>query len=103
MHLSAVPSKHCEQTGVVLCSQILQDASMEDAKLRYHELMIALALSDELELTTLRSPCYLDACRHYRALFDTPAVQQDAARRSQVSLRSRFSSLSLRWSHLLSS
>lgn len=58
---------------------------MEDAKLRYHELMIALSLSDEQsDLSTHRTPRYLDACRHYRALFDTPSVKQDAARSSQV-------------------
>jgi len=43
----------------------------QDLKLRYYALMIQYALHQSK---------YLDLCKYYRAVFDTPSIQQDDAK-----------------------
>lgn len=43
---------------------------MQELKLKYYKLMIELCQHDHN---------YLAICQHYRAMFDTPRVQQDEA------------------------
>lgn len=45
-----------------------QDDDVTDLKLRYYEQQITLAKHDDK---------YLDACKHYRQVLDTPAVEDD--------------------------
>jgi 26S proteasome regulatory subunit N5 len=49
-----------------------------DLKLRYYELQITLAKHDDK---------YLDACKHYRQVLDTEAVEEDPAKLHPVSRR----------------
>ena len=46
-----------------------------DLKLRYYEQQIVLAKQDEK---------YLDACKHYRQVLDTPAVEEDTTKLQRV-------------------
>ena len=52
-------------------------AAAQELKLRYYRLMIELCQHDHK---------YLATCQHYRALYDTPCVQEDPAQWKDVSL-----------------
>ncbi|RKP03227.1 hypothetical protein CXG81DRAFT_9818 [Caulochytrium protostelioides] len=47
-----------------------KEAGTDDLKLRYYRLMVALATQDG---------AWLDVCRHYSAMYDTPSVKADEA------------------------
>ncbi|KND02822.1 proteasome regulatory particle lid subunit RPN5 [Spizellomyces punctatus DAOM BR117] len=47
----------------------------QDLKLRYYELMIQYALHENQ---------YLDVCKYFREIYDTPSVQEDEARKTEV-------------------
>lgn len=51
------------------------NSEVQDLKLRYYELMIQIALHDSK---------YLDACQHYRSIYETPKVQEDEAKWKDV-------------------
>ncbi|KAJ1974143.1 proteasome regulatory particle subunit [Dimargaris verticillata] len=53
-----------------ISTKFFADPAQQDLKLRYYELMIQLALHDE---------GYLDICKYYREIYDTPCVQADEA------------------------
>ncbi|KAK9461639.1 uncharacterized protein V1516DRAFT_672557 [Lipomyces oligophaga] len=44
------------------------NSDVEDLKLKYYELMIKISLHDDK---------YLDVCKHYRAVYDTPSIKED--------------------------
>lgn len=48
---------------------------MQDLKLEYYHYMITIGLHDGN---------YLDVCRYYRAIFETPKIQADKGRASEV-------------------
>ncbi|KAE9420339.1 hypothetical protein Angca_004933, partial [Angiostrongylus cantonensis] len=48
---------------------------IQDLKIRFYNLMIAIGLHDSK---------YLDVCRHYRALFDTPKIAEDTEKARMV-------------------
>jgi len=49
-------------------TKFFDDNEQQDLKLKYYKLMIELALHDGK---------YLPICRHFRAVFDTPCIQED--------------------------
>jgi len=49
---------------------------VQDIKLRYYDLMVHLALQDDL---------YLDACSAYQEVWDTKEVKDDESREINVS------------------
>ncbi|MFH4982019.1 hypothetical protein AB6A40_008728 [Gnathostoma spinigerum] len=49
--------------------------AVQELKLKYYDLMIKIGLNDS---------AYLDVCRYYRALFDTPRVQADIVKTKQT-------------------
>jgi 26S proteasome regulatory subunit N5 len=48
---------------------------VQQLKIRFYTFKIAIGLNDK---------DYLDVCRHYRSLFDTPDVQADEAKVKEV-------------------
>ena len=48
---------------------------MQDLKLKYYELMIMLAHHEEK---------YLTICKHYKAVFNTPIIQEDKNKMKEV-------------------
>lgn len=48
---------------------------MQELKLKYYDLMIKLGLNDN---------AYLDVCRYYRQVYDTPRIQADTEKTKQV-------------------
>lgn len=56
----------------------------QDLKLRYYDLIIALALEED---------AFLDACKSYQEVYDTEEVKKDEARAQQVRLHSLLPSL----------
>ncbi|VDN30139.1 unnamed protein product [Gongylonema pulchrum] len=49
--------------------------SVQELKLKYYELMIKIGLHES---------AYLNVCRHYRAVFDTPCIQADPEKTKQT-------------------
>lgn len=49
---------------------------MQELKLKYYDLMIKIGLHES---------AYLDVCRYYRAVLDSPCVQADQEKSKQVS------------------
>ncbi|ETN70878.1 hypothetical protein NECAME_14479 [Necator americanus] len=49
---------------------------VQDLKLRFYNLMITIGLQDSK---------YLEVCRHYRAIFDTPKIAADTEKSRMVS------------------
>ena len=56
-------------------TKFFDDESYQDLKLRYYKLMIEL---DEVDKN------YLNACKHYRAVYNTPSIQEDAAKKQEA-------------------
>ncbi|KAK4337192.1 hypothetical protein RND71_043291 [Anisodus tanguticus] len=55
--------------------KFFEDEAQQDLKLRFYNLMIEL---DKIEKN------YLNACKHYRAVYDTPSIQSDPAKKFEV-------------------
>lgn len=55
--------------------KFFDDVANQDLKLKYLKLMIEL---DEVNKN------YLSACKHYRSVFNTPLIQEDAAKKQEV-------------------
>lgn len=55
--------------------KFFEDTAHQDLKLKYYKLMIEL---DEVDRN------YLNACKHYRAVFNTPSIQEDQAKKQEV-------------------
>lgn len=51
---------------------------VEELKLKYYDLMVKIGLHES---------AYLDVCRYYRAVLDTPCVQADPEKSKQASFR----------------
>jgi hypothetical protein len=49
--------------------------SPQDMKLRYYSLVIALALEED---------AFLDACKSYQEVYDTPEIKADEAKSQEV-------------------
>lgn len=58
-----------------ISTKFFENDSHQDLKLKYYQLMIELAMHDGK---------YLPICRHYRAVFDTPCIQEDADKRKEA-------------------
>jgi len=52
-----------------------KSSEIQQLKIRFYTFKIAIDLSEKN---------YLDVCRHYRALFDTPVIQADEARLKEI-------------------
>uniref|UniRef100_A0A1I7Z2V4 PCI domain-containing protein n=1 Tax=Steinernema glaseri TaxID=37863 RepID=A0A1I7Z2V4_9BILA len=48
-----------------------EDDTVQDLKLKYYDYMVQIGLHEE---------AYLDVCRYYRAMFETPKIQKDSAK-----------------------
>jgi 26S proteasome regulatory subunit N5 len=71
-----------EKDSAVSCrDQVSDRADMQDIKLRYYDLLVQLALQDDI---------YLEACQAYQEVWDTEEVKADEAREVDVSCRSLF-------------
>lgn len=55
--------------------KFFDDEAHQDLKLRYYKLMIEL---DDVDRN------YLKACKHYRAVYSTPSIQEDLAKKQEV-------------------
>lgn len=55
--------------------KFFDDESFQDLKLRYYKLMIEL---DDVDRN------YLNACKHYRAVYNTPSIQEDLAKKQEA-------------------
>lgn len=55
--------------------KFFDDEAQQDLKLRYYKLMIEL---DDVDRN------YLKACKHYRAVYNTPSIQEDVAKKQEV-------------------
>ncbi|KAI8809001.1 hypothetical protein BJ742DRAFT_805895 [Cladochytrium replicatum] len=58
-----------------ISTKFFENKENHDLKLRYYELMIQHALHEE---------AYLSACKYYRAVYDTPSIQEDESKWMQV-------------------
>ena len=56
-------------------TKYFEDASTEDLKLRYYELMITL---------DLKEASYLRVCQHFRAILESPSIRADAGKKTEV-------------------
>lgn len=54
-----------------------EDQEIMDLKLRFYEQQIQIAKQDDK---------YLEACKHYRAILDTPSIEADASLQKQVTI-----------------
>lgn len=66
---------------------------LQDLKLKFYQLMIEVARHEG---------SYLDICKYYRAMFDTPSVLEDKNKKHEVSRKENqefglFLSALLRW------
>ena len=65
--------------GAILSRKIstkyLKDEKVQDLKLKFYDQQIKLAKQDDK---------YLDACKHYKAVYDTPMVKDDDAKAKSV-------------------
>jgi 26S proteasome regulatory subunit N5 len=67
-----------EKDSAVSCSpSACARADRQDIKLRYYDLLVQLALQDDI---------YLEACQAYQEVWDTEEVKADEAREVDVSL-----------------
>ena len=71
--LNDEPSKCCRATLAMLSGCVV----VQDLKLKFYQLMIEL---DQHE------GAYLQICKHYRAVVDTPSVREDKEKHNQVCL-----------------
>lgn len=55
--------------------KFFEDDAQQDLKLRYYKLMIEL---DEVDSK------YLNACKHYRAVYNTPTIQEDVKKKQEA-------------------
>jgi 26S proteasome regulatory subunit N5 len=51
-----------------ISTKYFDNPEVHDLRLRFYELMIQISLHDDK---------YLDVCKHYRAVYDTPSVKDD--------------------------
>jgi 26S proteasome regulatory subunit N5 len=66
-----------EKDSAVSCrDQVSDRADMQDIKLRYYDLLVQLALQDDI---------YLEACQAYQEVWDTEEVKADESREINVS------------------
>jgi len=56
-------------------TKFFDDESYQDLKLRYYKLMIEL---DDVDRN------YLNACKHYRAVYNTPSIKEDVAKKQEA-------------------
>lgn len=74
---SVSPSSSCSTSRLIDPSLSFLCCLPQDLKLRYYDLIIALALEED---------AFLDACKAYQEVYDTEEVKKDEARAQQVRL-----------------
>ncbi|KAK9365909.1 PCI domain-containing protein [Lipomyces kononenkoae] len=58
-----------------ISTKYFDNPDVQDLRLRFYELMIQISLHDDK---------YLDVCKHYRAVYDTPSVKDDEVKWKDV-------------------